>query len=76
VVKRTTKELADQKGITLAQLALAWVHSLGQDAIPIPGSSNIHHFDQNYSTWNIQVTKEEKAEFEEIFKLDAPSGEL
>ena len=31
------KEIADKKGCTPGQLALAWVHSKGDDIFPIPG---------------------------------------
>ena len=31
------KEIADKKGCTSGQLALAWVHSKGDDIFPIPG---------------------------------------
>ena len=32
------RSLAEQKGVTGAQLALAWVHSRGDDVVPIPGT--------------------------------------
>src|SRR5205085_4798076 len=31
------KEIADEKGVTAGQLALAWVHAQGDDVVPIPG---------------------------------------
>lgn len=31
--------IAEKKGITPAQLCLAWVSSLGSHVVPIPGSS-------------------------------------
>lgn len=69
------KALAERKGITVAQLALAWVHSQGVDVVPIPGTSTIHHFDQNYAARKIKLTPEEKAEIEAVFKPDATAGE-
>lgn len=35
------KSIAEKKGITAAQLSLAWVASLGPKVIPIPGSSYV-----------------------------------
>lgn len=35
------KEIADRKGCTPGQLALAWVHSKGDDIFPIPGTKRI-----------------------------------
>ena len=34
-------EMAKARGVTAGQLALAWVHSRGNDVIPIPGM--LHH---------------------------------
>lgn len=33
------KAIADKKGVTAAQLSIAWVGSLGKKVIPLPGSS-------------------------------------
>ena len=38
IVEGLTK-IAERKGISTAQLSLAWVTSLGDHVIPIPGSS-------------------------------------
>ena len=38
IVEGLTK-IAERKGISTAQLSLAWVVSLGDHVIPIPGSS-------------------------------------
>ena len=34
---KTVEELAAKKGATASALALAWVHSQGDDVFPIPG---------------------------------------
>ena len=38
------KSLAEKKGITPGQLAIAWVASLGPHVIPLPGSSYVLQF--------------------------------
>ncbi|KAH9993409.1 aldo/keto reductase [Russula vinacea] len=37
----TLSTIANRKGITLAQLSIAWVGSLGDHVFPLPGSSNV-----------------------------------
>jgi aryl-alcohol dehydrogenase-like predicted oxidoreductase len=67
--------LADRKGITVGQLALAWLHAQGPDVIPIPGTSSIHHFDQNYAALQVTLTEEDLLEIDGIFHRDAAKGE-
>eukprot|EP01038_Epipyxis_sp_PR26KG_P007831 gene7831-10637_t len=67
--------VADRKGITVGQLALAWLHAKGPDVIPIPGTTSVHHFDQNYSALNIVLSIEELTEIDSIFHIDAAKGE-
>jgi len=38
------KQIAINKGITIGQLSLAWLHSKGKDIIPIPGTTSIGQF--------------------------------
>jgi len=42
------KELAAEKGITPAQLALAWVLAQGEDMVPIPGTKRVRYLK---TTW-------------------------
>lgn len=67
--------IADRKGITVGQLALAWLHAQGPDVIPIPGTTNPVHFDQNYAALKVTLTAEELAEINTIFAPDAAKGE-
>ena len=47
--------LALKKGCTAAQLALAWVHSRGDDVFPIPGSKTVKHLVDNVGAVAIKV---------------------
>ena len=40
--RRRSRELADEKGVTPGQLALAWVLAQGDDIVPIPGTKRRH----------------------------------
>lgn len=68
-------ELAKGKGITVGQLALAWLHTQGSDVVPIPGTTSPVHLDDNLSALDIPLTEEEKKAVEEIFHVNAVKGD-
>jgi aryl-alcohol dehydrogenase-like predicted oxidoreductase len=51
------KELAVEKGITPAQLALAWVLSQGKDIVPIPGTKRVRYLEDNMGALNVVLTE-------------------
>lgn len=57
-------ELAKKKGVSNAQLCIAWVASLGDHVIPLPGSSNPSRTIENFAAADIAFTPEEKAELD------------
>jgi len=59
-------KIAERKGISAAQLSLAWVASLGDHVIPIPGSSKKSRVLENLAAGSVLLTKEE---FDEINQL-------
>ncbi|KAJ4269666.1 hypothetical protein NW762_001334 [Fusarium torreyae] len=59
---RQFKGLADKKGITTSQLALAWLLKQGDDVIPIPGTKRIKYFEENWAALDIKLSDEEEAE--------------
>ncbi len=68
------KRLAQTRGCTPAQLALAWVLSRGDDVIPIPGTQDRRHLEDNLGALEITMSTEELATLEAIFPSDAISG--
>ena len=56
------EELAAAKGITPAQLALAWVLAQGDDIVPIPGTRRRSRLDENAAAVDVQLTTQELAE--------------
>ena len=68
------KHIAEKKGCSLGQLSLAWLHSQGRDVIPIPGTTNIDHFNENYNALDIKLNQEEIQEINNIFTPTAPAG--
>ena len=51
------KELAAEKGITPAQLALAWVLAQGRDMVPIPGTKRVRYLEENMGAINVHLTE-------------------
>jgi aryl-alcohol dehydrogenase-like predicted oxidoreductase len=60
------QELAREKGVTPAQLALAWVLSRGDDVVPIPGTRRRTYLEQNAAASEIELTAQELTELDEI----------
>ncbi|MBC73521.1 MAG: aldo/keto reductase [Muricauda sp.] len=59
LLKSELQELAGQKGITMAQLALAWVLNQGNDIMPIPGTRKIHRLEENVKAVEVVFSQEE-----------------
>jgi aryl-alcohol dehydrogenase-like predicted oxidoreductase len=66
-------EIAEEKGITSAQLALAWVLAQGDDLVPIPGTKRRTYLDENAAAVEIDLSDEDLARIEA--ELPAPTGE-
>jgi aryl-alcohol dehydrogenase-like predicted oxidoreductase len=62
--------LAKRKGVTPAQLAIAWLLHRGDDIVPIPGSKSIAHLEENAKAVNVELSPEEMTRIDEI----APKG--
>jgi len=55
-------DYASGKGLTPAQLALAWVHNQGPDVFPIPGTKSAKRLAENAAAASVILTKDELAE--------------
>jgi aryl-alcohol dehydrogenase-like predicted oxidoreductase len=53
------KELAEEKGITPGQLALAWVLSRGEQIVPIPGTKRRGYLEENLAAADVELSAEE-----------------
>ena len=69
------EEMAKEKGVTSAQLAIAWVMSRGDDIVPIPGSKTIAHLEENAAAADITFTAKELARIDEVLPKGVASGE-
>jgi len=55
----TVNEIAEEKGVTPAQVALAWVLSRGDDVVPIPGTKRRTYLEQNAAASQVELTGED-----------------
>lgn len=67
--------IATDKGVTAAQLALAWVLAQGEDLVPIPGTRRIATLEQNAAAADIVLTSDDLARIEAVFPRGAAAGE-
>ena len=68
------KGIAGDRGVTAAQLALAWVLAQGDEIVPIPGTRRIATLEQNAAAADITLTAEDVEAIEAVFPKDAASG--
>src|SRR6202795_5013091 len=64
------KQIADEKGITPSQLALAWVLAQGDDMVPIPGTKRRTYLEENIAAAKVRLSKSDLARIAEV----APKG--
>jgi aryl-alcohol dehydrogenase-like predicted oxidoreductase len=74
VVERI-RQLADQKGVTPGQLAIAWVLAQGDDIVPIPGTKRRRYLEENLGALDVRLTPDELAGIEEISPRGVASGD-
>ncbi|RYP40576.1 hypothetical protein DL767_001576 [Monosporascus sp. MG133] len=68
------RALADRKGCTVAQLALAWLLKQGDDIFPIPGTKRINYLEENWASLDVSLTDEEDAEIRAFGKATELAG--
>ncbi|CAG2138530.1 Aldo-keto reductase IolS [Cupriavidus numazuensis] len=68
------RALADAKGCTPAQLALAWVLARGPQIVPIPGTRRIANLDDNLGALDVRLDVKELADIDAVFPSGAAAG--
>ncbi|HEY4018001.1 MAG TPA: aldo/keto reductase [Pseudonocardiaceae bacterium] len=63
---RQLTALANDKGMSVTQLAIAWVLAQGEDIVPIPGTRRPARVDENIAAAKIRLTAEDLALLNEI----------
>ena len=67
--------LAAEKGVTLAQLALAWVLHQGDDIVPIPGTKHRTYLQENVAAVEIELSQEDLARIDEAAPRGVTAGD-
>jgi aryl-alcohol dehydrogenase-like predicted oxidoreductase len=69
------REVADGKGITPGQLALAWLLAQGDDIVPIPGTKRREYLEENAGAAGVRLTEDDLARIEEVMPRGSAAGE-
>ncbi|PTQ60753.1 aryl-alcohol dehydrogenase-like predicted oxidoreductase [Sphingomonas sp. PP-CE-3G-477] len=66
--------MAEEKGYTPAQLALAWVLRQGEDIVPIPGTKRRTYLEDNLGALDVDLSAADLARIDEILPPGAAQG--
>jgi len=69
------RAIASEKGVTPAQLALAWLLAQGEDIVPIPGTKHRRYLEENVAAVDTVLTPEDLKRIDEVAPKDAAAGE-
>jgi aryl-alcohol dehydrogenase-like predicted oxidoreductase len=69
------RALAEAKGVTAGQLALAWVQAQGEDVVPIPGTKRRTYLEENVAAASLELTAADLEAIEAAAPADAIAGE-
>jgi len=72
---REVGKLAEEKGCTTAQLALAWVLAQGEDIVPIPGTKHVRYLDDNIGALEVALSRADLDRLDAILPPGAAAGE-
>jgi len=69
------REVAEGKGVTPGQLALAWLLAQGGDIVPIPGTKRRKYLEENAGASGVELTGEDLRRIEEAMPRGSAAGE-
>lgn len=75
VLAERVAEIAAEKGVTAAQLALAWVQSRGEDIVAIPGTKRRKYLEQNVAASQVELTEDDIERIEDAVPVAAVAGD-
>jgi aryl-alcohol dehydrogenase-like predicted oxidoreductase len=68
------RELAERRGVTPAQIALAWLLHKGDDIVPIPGTKRRKYLEENIAAASLSLTSGEMAALDAALAPEKVSG--
>ncbi|MFC4347105.1 aldo/keto reductase [Kordiimonas lipolytica] len=66
--------IAEEQGVTSAQLCLAWVLSRGSHVHVIPGTANINHMKENIARWEWQIPAAVAEQIDQLINQETVAG--
>jgi len=69
------KRVANEKGATPAQIALAWLLARRPYIVPIPGTTKLHRLEENIAAADVQLTADELRQIDDSASLIEPAGD-
>jgi len=73
-IAERVRELASKKGVTPAQLAIAWLLAKGKDIVPIPGTKHVGYLEEDAGALDVPLTAPELRELDEAFPPGITAG--
>jgi aryl-alcohol dehydrogenase-like predicted oxidoreductase len=71
---KTIEDIAAEKSVSAAQVALAWVLAQGDDVVPIPGTKRRKYLSENIAAADLVLTDAELARLADVFGAGAAAG--
>jgi aryl-alcohol dehydrogenase-like predicted oxidoreductase len=69
------REIADSKGVTVAQIAFAWVLSRGEDIVPLVGARRRDQLEEALGALEVELTADDLERIEQTIPPDAAAGD-
>lgn len=69
------KRVADQKGVSVAQIAIAWVAAQGDDIVPLIGARRRDRLSEALGALDVTLTEEDLAAIEQAVPRDSAAGD-
>jgi aryl-alcohol dehydrogenase-like predicted oxidoreductase len=71
----TLRAVAEAKGATVAQIAIAWALSRGDDIVPLVGARSRERLSEALGALDLDLSPSDLARIEEVLPADAAAGE-
>ncbi|MBN1654213.1 MAG: aldo/keto reductase [Deltaproteobacteria bacterium] len=68
------KNVAQDRGVTAAQISLAWLLAKGDNIVPIPGTRHIRYLEDNVAAVELELTPDEVKTLDQAFPKGATKG--
>jgi aryl-alcohol dehydrogenase-like predicted oxidoreductase len=75
VIVDAVEAAAERRGVSAAQVALAWLAQRGQDIVPIPGTKRVRYLEENLASIDLELDATDAAALEAAAPVGATAGE-